>query len=141
MILDWLTDWKLWAGLINGAFVLAVAYYTWFRQRDSDIKGEIKEGDTSIDRRVTELDNMNREKFSRVHFRIDEMSHGQAEHGHRLSRLETTIANLPSHNDIGVLHKKLGVMQKEVTAALTVANQTNDLVKTINSYLIQREER
>lgn len=139
MILNWLTDWKFWGALAEAIFLLALTYNAWLRRHDGAVKDEIESGDSALGEKLTAFDQQNHDKIKRVHVRIDSIVEAHNAHGHRLTKVESEVRNLPSHTDIGILHKKMGSMQKEVTKALTVANQTKSLVETINAYLMQKD--
>lgn len=145
MILSWLTDWKFWGSLVEGAFILAITYYGWRKRRESATKGEIHDeiqsGDSALGKQLQASNDGNRRKFGRVHARLDDIAGRQDRHGERLTQMETAIKSLPSHVDLGEIYDKINQVQKDTTTALAVSRSTNALMQTINSYLIQRENK
>lgn len=141
MLVEWISDWKFWFGIVGGIAMVVEGLLAWQRRKDSRVGEEISSGDDSISDQLTKSSQESERKFTKVDQRLDGIVESQSRHGERLTRLERDVANLPSHQDIGRLYKRIARLEAQVAESGAVGRQNHQLLSTINAYLMQKEEK
>ncbi len=141
---EWLVDWNFWRTVVEVVAVMGAGFaaaLAWWRRRQGNVTRNIKGGDEAVMKSLDSFRTANRGKFERVHQRLDEFGHELNDHGMRLTKVEERVQSLPRHSDLRTIYGQLAKLEAAVAESVAASRQHTELLTTINTYLIQREDR